>query len=89
MKRVSVTEAQANFSRLLRDVTVEQCAIELMEGNAVVAWLTPPAVAGACSVGALQDLLRTLPALDDDAPNFARDVTTGQSRIPVETNAWD
>jgi antitoxin (DNA-binding transcriptional repressor) of toxin-antitoxin stability system len=89
MKRISVTEAQADFSRVLRDVTVEHCTIELTEGNAVVAWLTPPATTGECSVLALQSLLRSLPSLNDDAPNFARDVMTGQSMIPAETNAWD
>jgi hypothetical protein len=41
------------------------------------------------TVGTLNAFLRRLPALGDDAEEFARDVHTIRAEFPAEANPWD
>jgi predicted DNA-binding antitoxin AbrB/MazE fold protein len=41
------------------------------------------------TVGKLNAFLRSLPALGDDAPEFARDVRAVRAEFPAEANQWD
>lgn len=41
------------------------------------------------TVGKLNDFLRSLPALGDDAESFAEDVRAARAEFPAETNPWD
>jgi antitoxin (DNA-binding transcriptional repressor) of toxin-antitoxin stability system len=89
MKQISVADASGDLARLLREVADEHVPIEFTEGGHVVALLTPPPAVAECSIMMLQNLLRTLPSLGDDAEAFARDVTSVDAVIPPEISAWD
>ena len=41
------------------------------------------------TVGKLNDFLRSLPALGDDAEGFAQDVCAVRGEFPAEANPWD
>jgi predicted DNA-binding antitoxin AbrB/MazE fold protein len=41
------------------------------------------------TVGRLNDFLRSLPKLGDDAESFAQDIRAIRAEFPAEPNAWD
>ena len=41
------------------------------------------------TVERLNDFLRSLPKLDDDAEQFSKDVRTIRAEFPAEANPWD
>jgi hypothetical protein len=41
------------------------------------------------TVGKLEELLRSLPAMGDDAEKFAADVKAIRAQFPAESSAWD
>ena len=43
----------------------------------------------ALTVGKLNSFLQSLPALGDDAQEFARDVRAIRAEFPAESNPWD
>jgi predicted DNA-binding antitoxin AbrB/MazE fold protein len=45
--------------------------------------------ASALTVGKLNSFLRSLPALGDDAEEFAQDVRAIRTEFPAEANLWD
>jgi predicted DNA-binding antitoxin AbrB/MazE fold protein len=41
------------------------------------------------TIASLNTFLQSLPALRDDAENFAQDIRTIRTGFPAETNPWD
>lgn len=89
MQRISISEAARDLSGLVRTVVSQGTRIELTEGSTVVAYMTPPDAEVECSVEGLQNLIRELPDLDDDAAAFAKDVAAVDHCLPDEVSAWD
>ena len=89
MKTPTVQQAETEFSRLVDQVYTEGISIELKREDKIVARLTPAEPASGLTVGNLNAFLRSLPALGEDAEQFAEDVRAIRTEFPAETNPWD
>jgi antitoxin (DNA-binding transcriptional repressor) of toxin-antitoxin stability system len=74
MDRVDVADAGRDFAGLVNRVCSKGIGVELQQGNAVVAYLTPAAPRPQLRVRDLPAFLQSLPKLGDDADAFLADV---------------
>jgi len=86
---MNVVDAERNFSKLVEKVYTEGISIDLERGDQVIARLTPALPASKVSVRDLAAFLESLPSLDDDAEDFAKDVRAIRAEFPAERNPWD
>jgi hypothetical protein len=76
MNRITVAEAERDFSSLVEKVHSEGICIELERDNVVVACLSPAGPRSSLKVHDLNAFLAALPELDEDAEAFSDDVRT-------------
>ena len=86
---MNVAEAEKNFAKLVNKVYAEGISIDLEHDDKVIARLSPADPPSSLTVGELNSFLRNLPALGDDAGNFAQDVRAIRAEFPAEANPWD
>jgi antitoxin (DNA-binding transcriptional repressor) of toxin-antitoxin stability system len=86
---MNIAEAERNFSKLVKQVYVEGVTIDLEQDAKVIARLVPAEPGSNLTVGNLNEFLRSLPLLGDDADQFSRDVRAIRSEFPAEANRWD
>jgi antitoxin (DNA-binding transcriptional repressor) of toxin-antitoxin stability system len=89
MHRISVTEAERDFSNLVNRVYSEGISVELERGDKVVACLTPAGPRSPLKVQDLNAFLASLPKLDDDSEAFSQDIRAIRRDFPTEANPWD
>jgi len=89
MHRISVTEAERDFSKLVNRVYAEGISVELERGDKVIARLTPAGPRSPVKVHDLNAFLASLPKLEDDAEAFGADVRAIRRDFPAEANPWD
>ena len=89
MKTLTVEQAEKDFAHLVDQVYAEGISIDLQREDKVIARLTPAEPASGLTVGQLNAFLRSLPALGNDAKQFAQDVRAIRAKFPAETNPWD
>ena len=86
---MNVAEAEKNFANLVNKVYVEGISVDLERDDKVIARLTPAESPSPLTVGQLNAFLHSLPALGEDADQFADDVRAIRGEFPPETNPWD
>lgn len=89
INRLTVAEAERNLSQLIDRIQADGNSIELSRGDRVVAVLSPSVPRSPLQVHELNEFLRQLPRLDDDAEAFAADVAMIRRELPTEANPWD
>jgi antitoxin (DNA-binding transcriptional repressor) of toxin-antitoxin stability system len=89
MHRISVTEAERDFSNLVDRVYSEDISVELERGDQVVACLTPAGPRSPLKVQDLNAFLASLPKLEDDAEAFSEHLRAIRRDFPAEVNPWD
>ena len=89
MARISIVEAERDFSNLVNRVYAEGISIDLEKDDKVIARLTPAIPEAPLKVRDLNAFLQSLPKLGEDANAFSRDVQAARGRFPAETNPWD
>ena len=87
--RISVSEAERDFSSLIHQVCTQGVSVELERDNKVVARITPAGPSSPLQVRDLNKFLESLPRLGDDAESFAEDQQSIRREVPAETNPWD
>jgi antitoxin (DNA-binding transcriptional repressor) of toxin-antitoxin stability system len=88
MHRMSVTEAERDFSKLVDRVHSEGISVELEREDKVIACLSPVPPHSALKVENLNAFLKKLPRLNGDAEAFSEDVRSIRRGFPPETNPW-
>jgi len=86
---MNVAEAEKNFAQLVNKVYLEGISVDLERDDKVIARLTPAEPRTPLTVGDLKAFLASLPALGDDADEFAEDVRAIRAEFPAEANPWD
>ncbi len=86
--RISVADAEREFSTLVDRVYSEGISIELERDDQVIAQLAPAALRSPLKVRDLNAFLASLPKLGDDTEAFLRDLRTIRDEIPPETDPW-
>lgn len=71
---MNIADVEKNFAVVVNKVYVEGISIDVERDDEVIARLTPAEPRSPLTVGELNAFLRKLPALGDDADEFARDV---------------
>lgn len=89
MQRITVADAERDFSNLVQRVCTEGVEFELAQGDAVVARLLPAAPQASLKMQDFRKLAASLPALDDDAEAFDADIRSIRRGFPAEDSAWD
>ncbi len=89
MHRITVTEAERDFSNLVNRVYSEGISVELERGDKVIARLTPAGPRSPLKVQELNAFLASLPKLEDDAEAYRRDIRAIRGDFPAEANPWD
>ena len=89
MKRLSVAEAEKRFAKLVEEVYTKGISVELEREEIIIARLTPAELSRTLTVEKLNEFLRSLPPLDDDADAFARDISAIRAQFPAEKIPWD
>jgi antitoxin (DNA-binding transcriptional repressor) of toxin-antitoxin stability system len=84
MDRLTVSQAEQNFSGLVNRVYSEGLSIELERGDKVVAYLTPALPKSSLRVAGLAAFLVGLPKLGDDAEQFSADLRAVRNELPLE-----
>jgi antitoxin (DNA-binding transcriptional repressor) of toxin-antitoxin stability system len=88
-KTVSVTDAASSLLSLLGEVQSQGQAIDIMDGNRVVARLTPPFQPSKTSRKDLSAALQTLQHLNAaEAQAFAHDVKAGLRALRPDAKEW-
>jgi antitoxin (DNA-binding transcriptional repressor) of toxin-antitoxin stability system len=82
MHRMTVSEAERDFSKLVDRVYSEGIRVELERGNIVVACLGPAGPHSPLKVKELNAFLAKLPKLDDDVEAFSQDIRTIRREFP-------
>ncbi|MBI3464538.1 MAG: hypothetical protein HY000_16020 [Planctomycetes bacterium] len=88
MHRMTVAEAERDFSSLVERVHTEGIRVELERGNVVIACLSPAGPRSPLKVQDLNAFLEGLPRLDEDAEAFSDDVRAIRRAFPSEANPW-
>jgi antitoxin (DNA-binding transcriptional repressor) of toxin-antitoxin stability system len=86
---MNVAEAQKNFAQLVNKVYLEGISVDLERDDKVIARLTPAEPRSLLTVRDLKAFLANLPALGDDAEEFAQDVRAVRAEFPAEADPWD
>lgn len=89
MERISVTQAERQFSDLMNRVFHQGAIVELERGNKVIARISPVSPESPLKVKHLNKFFHELPSLGEDSKAFAKDLTSIRNRIPEEKNQWD
>ncbi len=89
MHRLSVADAERDFSKLVDRVYSEGISVELEREDKVVACLMPAGRHAALKVQDLNTFLDRLPKLDEDAEAFRNDLRVIRRDFPAEVNPWD
>jgi antitoxin (DNA-binding transcriptional repressor) of toxin-antitoxin stability system len=84
MHRVSVSEAERDFTNLVNRVYSEGIPVELERGDKVIANPVPAIPRSPLKVGDLNAFLQTLPKLEDDADAFCEDLRAIRREFPTE-----
>jgi hypothetical protein len=66
----------------------EGISIDLERDNKVIARLTPAESTSELTVGRLNDFLRNLPPLGEEASRFVEDIRSIRGEFPPEANPW-
>jgi antitoxin (DNA-binding transcriptional repressor) of toxin-antitoxin stability system len=88
MHRLTVTEAERDFSGLVSRICSEGVGVELQRGDSVVAYLTPAEPKSPLRVRDLNTFLQDLPKLGDDGKAFMTDIRAIHDGFPAEANPW-
>lgn len=83
MHRLTVTEAEQDFTGLVNRVYSEGIGVELQRDDRIVAYLTPARLQSTLKVSALCAFLQELPHLDDDAEAFSADLRSIRREFPA------
>ena len=86
---MNVTESAEHFAELVNEVYREGISVDLECDEKVIARLMPAKLRSPLTLGELNTFLRGLPALGDDAEEFARDLRTIRAEFPAEANSWE
>lgn len=86
---MNLAEAEKNFAKLVNKVYVEGISVDLERDDKIIARLTPAEPTSTLTVGGLNAFLRNLPALGDDADDFAHDLRSIRAEFPAEADSWD
>ncbi len=86
---MNVTDAEKNFAKLVERVYSEGISVDIERDRTVIARLTPAIRSSPLAVGELEDFLRGLPALGEDADAFGEDLRAIRAKFPTESNPWD
>lgn len=89
MDRISLREAERDFSVLIDRVYTQGVSIELERDNKVIARITPAGPSSPLKVRDLNKFLESLPKLREDAEAFANDLQAVRRAFPAEVNPWD
>lgn len=89
MHRITVAEAERDFSTLVDRVVSEGIVVELERGDRVIARLTPAGPSSPLKVRDLNDFLASLPKLEEDAESYSEDIRAIRRDLPAEVNPWD
>ena len=89
MERLTVSDAERDFSNLVNRVYAEGISVELERGDKVVARLTPAGPRSPLKVRDLNTFLLGLPRLGDDAEVFREDLRDIRRQFPAKANPWD
>ncbi len=89
MKRMTVAEAEKEFAGLVNEVYATGISIELEREHKVIARLSPAEPVPKLTLGELNEFLRGLPKLGDDADDFVRDLRAIRAEFPAESDQWD
>ena len=89
MERIKATQAARNFSEILNRVAYQSASFEIERNNKVIARLVPSSPRRGIKIGELNELLRHLPSLGEDANSFARDIEAFRKSLPTESDPWD
>ncbi len=89
MQRITVTEAERDFAKLVNRVYSEGINVELERGDKVIARLTPAGPRSPLKVQDLNTFLASLPKLGDDAEAFSENIRAIRRDFPTEANPWD
>lgn len=85
---MNVTEAEKIFATLVNKVYVEGICVDLERDDKVIARLMPAEPRSPLTVGKLNAFLHNLPALGDDATEFAQAVLAIRAEFPAKVNSW-
>ena len=77
------------LSDLVEEVYTKGISVELEREEKIIARLTPAELSLTLTVEKLNEFLRSLPSLDDDAEAFARDICAIRTQFPAEKIPWD
>jgi antitoxin (DNA-binding transcriptional repressor) of toxin-antitoxin stability system len=86
---MNVAEAEKHFASLVNRVYAEGISVDLERDDKVIARLTPAEPQSPLTVGELNDFLRALPALGEDAEDFSKDLRAIRAELPAEGDPWD
>lgn len=86
---MNLADAEKNFSKLVNKVYAEGISVDLERDDKVIARLTPAEPRSPLTIGELNEFLRKLPSLGEDAAEFIKDVRAVRAAFPAEANPWD
>lgn len=86
---MQISDAEKEFAKLVDLVYTNGISVDLERDDKIIARLTPAVPQSPLKAGDLNDFLRRLPTLDDDAEVFAEDVRTIRADFPVESTSWE
>lgn len=90
-KTITATEAVRKFSEILNSIKYAGNDYTIMRGGKPVATIRPPEThAKALTLGDLAGLVKSLPALGDEAERFKKDIKEARKRQPPipEKDKW-
>lgn len=87
MEQHSLADGNVDWRALLEHVVRDSVVVEVKQGNATVACISP--VAGKLPIAELNKVLASLPRLGDEAESFADDLDSIRRSVPAEPNPWD
>lgn len=88
MEQINVTQASRQLSDLLNRVAYQGASFELTRGGRRIARLVPVGPSKAVKVAELNALFARLPALDDDAEAFERDIADSEATLTQDRDPW-
>jgi hypothetical protein len=86
---MNLTDAASKFTELVNKVYSEGISVDLERDDKVIARLTPALPRSQVTVSGLNEFVKSLPPLGDDATNFSNDVRAIRAEFPAEANGWD
>ena len=89
MERITLADAERDFSGLVQRVCSEGVTIEVQRGGRGIARISPVGDRPVLQVDDLNDFLQRLPPLGDDTESFAEDLRAIRQGLPEEADPWD